>query len=107
MIKSKILSIYTSSKKRLGYKKIMVRLDAEYGIKISLGRAARLIKQMDLPKMSTSKPFKKSNVQNSVSRENLIKQNFSPSSPNCVWVSDITYLNVGGRHAYLCVVIEL
>lgn len=74
-IKSEIFSIYTSSKKRLGYKKIMVRLDVEYGIKISLGRVARLMKHMNLPKMSTAKSYKKSNLDNEV-RNNILKQNF-------------------------------
>lgn len=42
----------------------MVRLDVEYGIKISLGRVARLMKQMNLPKMSTTKSYKKSTTDN-------------------------------------------
>lgn len=51
-----ILSIYSASKKRLGSYKICYLLKAEYGIHISTGRAYRLIKSMNLPKMSTIKP---------------------------------------------------
>lgn len=56
----------------------MVRLDVEYGIKISLGRVARLMKQMDLPKMSTAKSYKK-NISDNAVRDNILKQNFSTS----------------------------
>lgn len=55
-----ILEIYTSSQKRLGAAKIRQILLRDYGISISIGRVYRLMKAMDLPKMSTVKPvFKK------------------------------------------------
>ena len=34
-------------------------------------------------------------------------QNFNPSAPNQVWVSDITYIRVGSRFYYLCIIIDL
>lgn len=43
--------------------------------------------------MSTVKPYRK-NASDEVLRINVIKQDFSPSCPNCVWASDITYLRV-------------
>ncbi|EGO8395874.1 transposase, partial [Enterococcus faecalis] len=51
-----ILEIYTSSQKRLGAAKIRQILLRDYGISISIGRVYRLMKAMDLPKMSTVKP---------------------------------------------------
>ena len=55
-IHSIILSVYSASKKRLGAYKICYLLKAEYGIHISVGRVYRLMKSMNLPKMSTVKP---------------------------------------------------
>ncbi|GHU44612.1 hypothetical protein FACS1894111_12150 [Clostridia bacterium] len=36
-----------------------------------------------------------------------VNQQFNLSSPNCVWVSDITYIKVGGKWCYVCVFIDL
>lgn len=38
---------------------------------------------------------------------NLLNRQFSVSSPNQVWVSDITYLEIGGKWHYLSVFIDL
>jgi putative transposase len=38
---------------------------------------------------------------------NTLNRDFSPSSPNRAWVSDITYLPVNGKWAYLAVFIDL
>ena len=38
---------------------------------------------------------------------NHLKQNFNPSAPNQVWVSDITYIPASNRFCYLCTVIDL
>jgi putative transposase len=107
-LKTKILTLYSASKKRLGAYKIRRRLFVEYGISISIGRVYRLMKSMQLPKMSTVKPV----VTYPSSAEKLdfvnkLNQQFHPEQPNLVWASDITYVRVQQKFCYLCVIMDL
>ncbi|WP_374197067.1 IS3 family transposase [Acetivibrio sp. MSJd-27] len=49
------MELYAKSEKRFGAYKIRQRLWVEYGISISTGRVSRLMKSMQLPKMSSIK----------------------------------------------------
>lgn len=40
-------------------------------------------------------------------KENLLKQQFTVSRPNEVWVSDVTEVSFQGKKIYLCVIIDL
>ena len=102
-----ILSIYARSKKRLGAYKIRQRLMVEYGKQVSAGRVYRLMKSMALPKMSTSKPVYTKTVSEQGECINHLDKQFGPAKPNLVWASDITYVRVGGRFCYVCVVMDL
>lgn len=63
---------------------------------------------MNLPKMSTVKPFKhKSKTTSNGECKNILSQNFNQSAPNKVWVSDFTYIKAAGRFYYLCVILDL
>lgn len=108
MIRRAILELYAKSKQRFGANKIRIRLEAEYGIKISTGRVYRLMRGMKLPKISTVKP-KPAHKAAAVSSEypNKVNKQFNPTERNRVWVSDITYIKAGGRWNYVCVVIDL
>ena len=100
--------MYIRSRKRFGAYKIRQRLEVEYGINISAGRVYRLMKIMQLPKMSTVKPRHVSaKSDNALDCPNLLQKKFSPPAPNQVWVSDFTYIRVGGRFCYVCVIIDL
>lgn len=66
------------------------------------------MKGMNLPKMSTVKPFQVKHKAASDERcENILKQQFNPKMPNTVWVCDFTYMRACGRFFYLCVILDL
>ena len=81
-------------------------LERDYGIHISVGRVYRLMKSMQLPKMSTVKPAI-AFAQDDEIKTNHLDQNFEQKAPNLVWVSDITYIKASGKWYYLCVIIDL
>ena len=63
---------------------------------------------MDLPKMSTIKPkFNYPSKTNVESLNNHLNQNFNVTSPNKVWVSDITYIKTSDGFKYLCIILDL
>lgn len=102
-----ILHIYADYDKRLGAYKVQYILNRDYGINISVGRVYRLMSNMELPKMSTAKPKSVCRRTDNGECTNHLQQQFSQDAPNLVWVSDITYLRVGSKWYYLCVVIDL
>lgn len=66
------------------------------------------MKGMNLPKMSTVKPPRPPQQSDtSLSFQNLLAQRFDQPAPNLVWVSDFTYVRVGQRFCYLCVILDL
>ena len=83
------------------------RLMAEYGINISVGKVYRLMKSMELPKMSTYRSHIRRIKNCSEQAGNILRQQFNPPAPNMVWVSDITFIRAGKRHFYLCVIMDL
>ena len=86
-LKQKIFEIYAKTDKRLGSRKMKLCLAQEHCISISEGRVYRLMKQMNLPKMSTVKPPKlKSSTEETGICTNLLAQQFNQPAPNLVWV---------------------
>ena len=79
----RILELYAKTDKRLGARKMKLCLAQEYCISISEGRVYRLMKEMNLPKMSTVKPPKqKSSHENSGVCVNLSAQKFNQPALN-------------------------
>ena len=107
-IKRKILELYAKTDKRLGAGKVRICLALDYCISISEGRVYRLMKEMKLPKMSTIKPPRLRNTKRETgSSINLLAQRFDQNAPNLCWVCDFTYVRVGGRFCYICVILDL
>ena len=84
-------------------------MNRDYGIKVSVGRVYRLIQHLNLPTMSTSKPFIKASKENCEDTNlcNHLKQEFNPPEPNMVWASNFTYIKVNGALFYLCIIMDL
>jgi putative transposase len=101
-LRQHILTRYIETKYRLGAAEMQIFLKRDYGITISVGRVYLLMKSMDLPKMSTSKPtYRHQKPTVSFSCPNLLKQRFQPKAPNQAWVSDISYILVKRSFIYV------
>ena len=109
MISRVILKIHGDYDKRLGSYKITHILNRDHGIKVSVGRVYRLIQKLNLPTMSTSKPFIKASKENCDDTKlcNRLKQEFNPPEPNIIWASDFTYIKVNGAWFYLFIIMDL
>ena len=106
-IKRIILQIYADYDKRVGAYKITYILERDYGIHISVGRVYRLMRSMNLPQMSTSKPGYKAAPRADGDCHNRLGQEFDQKAPDLVWVSDITYLKANSKWYHLCVIMDL
>ena len=62
---------------------------------------------MNLPKISSRKVPTHYAKSESGDFKNLLNRKFNPDELNRIWVGDITYLKVGSKWYYLCVVIDL
>ena len=101
------MQIYADYNKRLGAYKITYVLQRDHGINISVGRVYRLMKTLQLPRMSTEKPYRNYKHMDNGDCTNHLRQEFNQKSPNLVWASDFTYIKAAGKWYYLCIVMDL
>ena len=74
---------------------------------ISVGRVYRLMRTLQLPPMSTDKPYRNYRHKDNGHCPDHLHQDFNQKAPNIVWASDFTYIKVSGKWYYLCIVMDL
>ena len=106
-LEKRILAIYEESKKRYGAPKIHEILTSG-GTAISLKRVQRLMKKLGIKSIIIKKFRTHSSKQKIEERENLLKRDFSTTTLNEKWSTDITYVYTL-RHGwcYLASVLDL
>ena len=106
-LKIKIDKIFELHKGRYGSPRITVELHKE-GENCSRVRVARLMKELGL-RSKTRKKYKVTTNSNHGKKvnKNLLNQSFKISSPDRVWVSDITYVWTKTGWLYLTIIMDL
>lgn len=106
-LEEKISAIFIGSKSRYGARKIKQAL-ASQGICPSRRRIRRIMKRLNLVSVyqkATFKPHSKGT--NKALVPNHLNQAFAQRQPLEVLVTDLTYVRVGIRWAYVCFIIDL
>ncbi len=106
-IEGKVRNIFSESKSRYGARKIKKCLEAE-GICLSLRRIRRIMKRLNLVSVYQKAVFKpRSKGKNEAPIPNLLDRQFDQHKPLEALVTDLTYVRIDQRWAYVCLIIDL
>ena len=102
-----IKEIFKNSRNNYGSRKIKVEL-AKRGHIVSRRRIRRIMKKNGLVSSYTVKQYKLHKTKcNNDSIDNKLNRNFKQEKRMKVVVSDLTYVNVGGKWNYICLMLDL
>lgn len=104
---SDITEIFESSRHNYGTRKIKKELENQ-GKQVSRRRIGRIMKQEGLVSNYTTAQFKlQKNTCNESKVENVLNRQFQEQKYRHVVVSDLTYVRVGLKWNYICVLVDL
>ena len=99
--------IFLDSKSRYGARKIKKCLEAQ-GITLSRRRIRRIMKRLNLVSVYQKATFKPhSKGKNEAPVPNFLERQFNQQKPLETLVTDLTYVRVANRWAYVCLIIDL
>lgn len=105
LIENLILQIHSKSGKRKGYRAIKDDLKRVYNLIVNHKKILRIMRENKI--CSVLKKKSKRTKEQSVSKEDLLKRDFTSSGPGKKFVTDITYIPTRLKMIYLCTVIDL
>lgn len=102
-----IKEIFKNSRNNYGSRKIKIEL-AKLGHIVSKRKIRRIMQENGLVSSYTVKQYKvHHSTSNNDNIENRLNRNFNQEERIIVVVSDLTYVNVGGKWNYICLMLDL
>ena len=104
-----IKEIFDDSKGTYGYRRIVEGLTIKYGVIMNGKKVLRIMKKYNIQ----ANYIRKAKIKNRNKRvednvkPDLVKRNFTTTSKNKIWDTDVTYLIFKGSRAYLSTIIDL
>ena len=103
-----IKEIFDESKGTYGYRRVCEGLLIKYGVIFNHKKVQRIMNKYNIKPQYTRK--KKNTAYKRIEanvKPNLIKRNFNVDKKNKVWTTDITYLIINNKRAYLSTILDL
>lgn len=104
-----INKVFEEGRRTYGVLRIKKALEKKYNIVMNHKKIRRIMRKYGLV-VAYMNVYKKK-IRQEVLKENIkcnkIKGNFETNKPNQKWVTDITYLNINNKKAYLSTIIDL
>ena len=106
-LENKVINIFKESRNNYGTRKIKYSL-LDAGIIASRRRISRIMEKYSLESNYTKKKYKREKTGcNEEAKENIVARDFDEKEPLEVAVSDLTYVQVGGKWNYVCNILDL
>ena len=103
-----IKEIFDESKCTYGYRRIEKGLLKKWGLVINHKKVYRIMKKYHLRPQYTKRVKNKAykRIEENV-KPNLVNRVFTTDAPNKIWTTDITYLILNNKRAYLSTILDL
>ena len=101
-----IRDVFNEYRQVLGAEKIRTVL-VQRGHKVSTRFVADVMREMGLICVRSTAKQEYLKLREPEKKRNVLQQQFSVSSPNEVWVSDVTCFKLNNRYYYVCVILDL
>lgn len=107
-LEDKIKEAFKIGRQNYGTRKIKKYLKANYNLKVSRRKIGKIMKKYGLESNYTKQNYKPQKSQSNESKtQNKLNREFKEEKPLKKIVTDLTYVKVGNKWNYVCLVIDL
>ena len=106
VLRDEVMKVFNESNHTYGIRRVQAALQRK-GIRTSKRVVAELMREMNITGSREETKAIHCKLGREEKRINLLKQHFDVSSPNSVWVSDMTSIDVKNRRIHICAFLDL